>query len=75
MSGTGFKRAVAVVAPNYVSHWDAALTKYDGTLLNVGNDALNQFTLEGADLLYVRIANTDSGWGDSYTPTADEIKA
>lgn len=28
-----------------------------------------------SDLLVVSISNTDSGWGDSYTPTTDEIKA
>ncbi|NMM53536.1 hypothetical protein [Paenibacillus aquistagni] len=25
--------------------------------------------------VYLSISNTDSGWGDAYTPTADEIKA
>ncbi|WP_068773465.1 hypothetical protein [Paenibacillus sp. FJAT-26967] len=27
------------------------------------------------NILYLRIANSDSGWGPDYTPTADEIKA
>ncbi|GIO93212.1 hypothetical protein [Paenibacillus lactis] len=29
----------------------------------------------GSKLVYISVSNTDSGWGDNYTPTSDEIKA
>lgn len=29
----------------------------------------------GSKLVYMSVSNTDSGWGDNYTPTSDEIKA
>ncbi|WP_145323016.1 hypothetical protein [Paenibacillus xylanexedens] len=54
-------------------------TKYNGSLLTKSGN------MTGPDNAYFRtselsdfnlsIANTDSGWGDAYTPTADEIKA
>ncbi|SMG37954.1 hypothetical protein [Paenibacillus aquistagni] len=56
--------------------------KYNGELLVVGGSST------GADIisesfwhstsnhaLIISISNTDSGWGDAYEPTADEIKA
>lgn len=54
------------------------LTKYDGSvLLKDGRvDAVDTFELQpGTGYLYLTISNKDSGWGDKYTPTADEIKA
>lgn len=54
------------------------LTKYDGSvLLKDGRvDAVDTFELQpGTGYLYLTISNKDSGWGDSYTPTDDEIKA
>ncbi|MDT8975254.1 hypothetical protein RQP50_03230 [Paenibacillus sp. chi10] len=54
------------------------LTKYDGSvLLKDGRvDTVDTFELQpGTGYLYLTISNKDSGWGDKYTPTADEIKA
>ncbi|CAH8772454.1 hypothetical protein [Paenibacillus dendritiformis] len=62
-------------------------TKYDGTLLRQGRDAVA--TWEAPDIAYVTmpyigetysnayisVANTDSGWGAEYSPTQDEIRA
>ncbi|WP_019636114.1 hypothetical protein [Paenibacillus fonticola] len=51
-------------------------TKYGGTqMVNSPDfDAVDQFTV-WTSYVYVSIANSDSGWGDDYTPTQDEIKA
>ena len=57
------------------------VTKYDGKVLISYNGAIPDY---GADRYYVNfsgqlfevsVSNLDSGWGDNYTPTADEIKA
>lgn len=53
--------------------------KYDGKILprtgGVGLGADLHATNSGSKLIYINIADVDSGWGESYTPTADEIKA
>lgn len=50
--------------------------KFDGSLLTQysGVNGINQFYI-GNDISYIVISNIDSGWGDKYTPTSDEIKA
>lgn len=55
--------------------------KFDGTLLNrrvivdgIPGSGPNRHALRD-NLLIITIANSDSGWGDDYTPTQDEIKA
>ncbi|NWL90436.1 hypothetical protein DMN77_23070 [Paenibacillus sp. 79R4] len=57
------------------------VTKYNGnsipwvTTSDAAEDAFwNDTNYEGGTFL-IKIANTDSGWGDAYTPTSDEIKA
>ncbi|MEY8748637.1 carbohydrate-binding domain-containing protein [Bacillales bacterium AN1005] len=60
-------------------------SKFDGNLLtNIANTSLidagdkiilNTSYSESIAKLQISISNADSGWGDSYTPTADEIKA
>lgn len=55
------------------------VSKYNGNLLTktatmVGPDNAYFLTSDLSDF-NLSIANSDSGWGDSYTPTADEIKA
>jgi len=54
-------------------------TKFDGTLLDArftGPNKPDQILRNPTNkILYVTVSNTDSGWGDNYTPTADEIKA
>ncbi|MGE6229557.1 phage tail protein [Paenibacillus chitinolyticus] len=80
IAGAGLKRVFASSAvAEYVSQWQlrSSVVKYDGKIMIPGAhmDGMDRYTFEDSDLLYVTIANTDSGWGDSYTPTADEIKA
>ncbi|MGK9253430.1 hypothetical protein [Paenibacillus humicus] len=55
------------------------VVKYDGKIIihvypySAGDQS---FMTQGADnKLYLSIPGADSGWGDNYTPTADEIKA
>ncbi|WP_433922812.1 hypothetical protein [Paenibacillus taichungensis] len=77
---TGFKRvAIDAFAPGQTSlmRWGNYAVKYDGNLLMNGTSstAADVFDVSTDTGLYVTISNADSGWGDSYTPTADEIKA
>ncbi|MEK3784468.1 hypothetical protein [Paenibacillus sp. FSL R5-0810] len=66
---------------NYLTGIGAA-TKFNGKVLSVKeghpNTAVDEVGLYpqfGKRIIYLKIANTDSGWGDNYTPTPDEIKA
>lgn len=74
----GYKSVrLKVTGWNFVDYTDKVI-KYNGTML-VSNTSIlgaDMSVLRNSDnYLYLSIANTDSGWGDSYTPTADEIKA
>lgn len=79
-NNTGWKR-VAASDLGLVQDYKCIVTKYDGKILrNVetgsfidGDDQLLYGTT--VNTIHITISNTDSGWGDSYTPTADEIKA
>ncbi|WP_419891396.1 hypothetical protein [Paenibacillus xylanexedens] len=59
------------------------VTKFNGSYLSVGSPSLfvDQYsrgdwdTGTGGAFLGIGVSTADSGWGDSYTPTADEIKA
>lgn len=56
------------------------VTKYDGKVLSAKGssvDAADIFTSTTPATygLVIGISDTDSGWGESYTPTVDEIKA
>jgi hypothetical protein len=72
---TGFKR-LGFPHKDKVIDRSAIGVKYDGKILpeyrNV--EATDKVTVDGLDL-YVWVSNTDSGWGDNYTPTPDERKA
>lgn len=59
------------------------LVKYNGSLLTITNTvspmaSADLYRLQSENskgILFISVSNTDSGWGDNYTPTADEIKA
>ncbi|ETT58712.1 hypothetical protein MHI43_27150 [Paenibacillus sp. FSL H8-0457] len=60
----------------------AFMTKFDGKIMKykIENNALNtfdDFLLNTAyqNKIQIVVSDTDSGWGDNYTPTADEIRA
>ncbi|WP_217563080.1 hypothetical protein [Paenibacillus sp. GbtcB18] len=73
----GVKRVWTESIPGYDSNWYAAFQRGDGKILLPGYhvDGPDRFTFEEGIKLFITIANKDSGWGDNYTPTADEIKA
>ncbi|MGG1649947.1 hypothetical protein [Paenibacillus sp. NRS-1780] len=57
----------------YVAKYDGKILTHNSAMTAADNAYFrNQTTKDAFD---VSISNSDSGWGDSYTPTADEIKA
>ncbi|MDR6723978.1 hypothetical protein J2W91_002440 [Paenibacillus amylolyticus] len=77
---TGYKRvAIDAFVPTQTEEkrWGNYAVKYDDKFLTNGTSSLaaDVFDLSTDKVLYMTISNADSGWGDSYTPTADEIKA
>lgn len=65
--------------PGNINIWPySKLFKYDGTVYNTADPVaqLNQFALY-ADTgnFYISISDSDSGWGETYTPTSAEIQA
>lgn len=81
-SRTGFKTVWCDIA-NMKGDNHATLIKYNGSILNYDGtaNAIDTFIDYGANHVstpnkfLLCISNTDSGWGQDYTPTADEIKA
>ncbi|GIO95072.1 hypothetical protein J14TS5_01580 [Paenibacillus lautus] len=66
---------------NYVTGIGTA-TKFDGKIIPVKDwhsktvvDEVGIYPQSGKRIVYLKIRSSDSGWGDSYTPTPDEIKA
>lgn len=54
----------------------SSVVKFNGSILTAGNFENDTFVGEaGYGRLYMTIPSADSGWGDNYTPTANEIKA
>lgn len=81
---TGFKWINFAIAngPNQNSVNLFLTSKFDGKYINHVPGSLAAGTLpDQSDYdstnkrIYISISNTDSGWGDNYTPTPDEIKA
>ncbi|MFD1991548.1 hypothetical protein ACFSGI_16395 [Paenibacillus nicotianae] len=77
-------KIVRVDASNFNTIFDDAstyfATKYDGAILDhkFSTDSKDQVQLNTTNegkRLFISISATDSGWGDNYTPTKDEIKA
>ncbi|OME23428.1 hypothetical protein [Paenibacillus odorifer] len=68
----------AVFSGNYIVGF---ATKYNGqTLVNtsdpIATAGADKFRQRAEDVyFYLSVSSADSGWGDSYTPTTDEIKA
>ena len=75
----GYKRVKINNGILNVKDFTDVVVKYDGKLLERDTSSP---TFEKADKSYLdsanfnlTLANSDTGWGDSYTPTVDEIKA
>lgn len=82
-NGIGSKQ-VSVLISNAGSSPDGSLVKYDGKILvrdmvsspltNIGADRFNYGASSGGTV-WISVADPDSGWGENYTPTANDIKA
>ncbi|WP_438432338.1 hypothetical protein [Gorillibacterium sp. sgz500922] len=72
---TGFKR-VGVASGISAVAGSGIAAKYDSKPLTVADtaNAADRVAVNASEFI-VSISNAESGWGDSYTPTADEIKA
>ncbi|MEE4561960.1 hypothetical protein [Paenibacillus polymyxa] len=79
VSGTGFKALYPVVdGINYAYAGNGVGVKFDGKILLWGGQdtTVDRWAIDGtAGNFAISISAADSGWGDSYTPTVDEIKA
>jgi len=82
---SGFKVVILDMAKDAIAN-TGTIVKYDGRVFKtqasnvtftVADQAWNGNVSTGfvGNEVAISIANTDSGWGDSYTPTAEEIKA
>ncbi|MGG0814515.1 hypothetical protein [Paenibacillus alvei] len=74
----GFKRIRVPVASGVP--YSQYVVKFDGKILPNIDEGVNWETVDLSQLyknehLYLSVSNVDSGWGDAYTPTGDEIKA
>lgn len=78
--GTGYKTIKLADDPlSLAAHVFPEAVKYDGSILKKWQTVIDSgdflwFTTTNKNI-YLTISNEDSGWGDTYTPTADEIKA
>lgn len=69
--GDGATYAAIAYASEVVVKHDAKILPRDGNTPEADQMAVNATTGQ----LYISIADNDSGWSDSYTPTVEEIKA
>lgn len=55
----------------------AVMTKFDGSIMGRGTvgSGGDKYQNSSNGYFYINIFNTDSGWGESYTPTLAEVKA
>ncbi|MCZ1263435.1 pyocin knob domain-containing protein [Paenibacillus tundrae] len=78
-SSSGYKIVGCTLSEPVAAFNSLVVTKYNGNVLtkngNMSESDNAYFRIADLSDFNVSIANADSGWGDSYTPTADEIKA
>ncbi|MNB97573.1 hypothetical protein D3C75_448030 [compost metagenome] len=76
---SGFKQLTMGLYSLPITGYTGLTTKYDGKVLPSFSGAATSADLatisQSTGLYHISISNTDTGWGDAYTPTADEIKA
>ncbi|MCR8844202.1 hypothetical protein NQ117_10945 [Paenibacillus sp. SC116] len=83
-TGAGYK-TIFTESLNPTKKDTAFVTKYDGKMLHrklqgemitaADEHVLTDAADPNANILVFSVSNSDSGWGDAYTPTTDEIKA
>lgn len=78
-SSSGYKVVGCTLSEPVAAFNSLVVTKYNGNVLtkngNMSESDNAYFRIADLSDFNVSIASADSGWGDSYTPTADEIKA
>lgn len=65
-------------AYSFGDYSSSIMTKCDGKVMPVSDPSLgpdNHYINSTNKYLVISVSNADSGWGDSYTPSTDEIKA
>lgn len=74
--GTGWKYVSVGSLSNSIPA-SQKLVKYDGKIIGetAPLTAGDQSDLQSNGFFYISITSADSGWGDSYTPTAQDIQA
>lgn len=72
-NATGYKRVAANIGTSVIAS-SQKVTKYDGKVLGAIG-AIDGAVLNADGNLYLDVAMTDSGWGDSYNPTNVEVQA
>ena len=67
----------AIGVSNYSTPQNSWFTKYDGKILQYADVqmAADRGVIWNDGYAYISIADTDSGWGENYTPTPEEIRA
>lgn len=75
--GTGYKYVLTSSLGITYKPTDRQAIKYDGKILsyNESTNAADQFAYNSGGSLYIVISDTDSGWGETYTPSVAEIQA
>ncbi|MDR6553844.1 hypothetical protein [Paenibacillus qinlingensis] len=76
----GYKKVyINTVVGMYNSQTTKTAVKYDGKILTNYSGSVSTgdivYTNGASNVVEMWIFDTDSGWGETYTPTADEIKA
>lgn len=74
---TGFKQVASNGLVTGAVAGSGTAIKYDGKIIPQGNTGTvaDSQAVSGSGDFFISIPQADSGWGDSYTPTAAEIKA
>jgi hypothetical protein len=70
---TGYKRVYINVGANVTANTQRGV-KYNGKILGAIS-AVDGIQINNDGNLFLDIADTDSGWGESYLPSNDEVKA
>lgn len=82
-AGSGVKRVGAPITSNWLPFTNLAgyVNKFDSKLLSLKTaqiatpTSIDAFTLWSDGKIYLDLANNETGWGENYIPTSDEIKA
>lgn len=79
---TGFKYVSLIIDDNIPLNdisINPIVNKYDGSILSNGSSGVTTDTISTSNWqtskVVISMSDTDTGWGETYTPTSDEVKA